>query len=77
MTDEVVDAHPHRRLQQPFLPIDQPEPLLLIQITDRLGQRIDMTRRDVTTRQSPLEQHEQITRLGTQPAQPTLPADNP
>ena len=44
VTHEVIDTHPHRRLQQALLPIDQPEPLLVIQITDRLGQRIDMTR---------------------------------
>ena len=70
VTHEVVDTHPHRRLQQPLLTIDQPESLLVVQITDRHRQRIDVAGRTSPRGQGTLEQHEQIARLGPQPAQP-------
>ena len=77
VTHEVVDAHPHRRLEQPLLSVDEPEPLVVVQVTDRHRQRIDMPGRDVATRQGTFEQHEQVAGLGPQPAHPALRADNP
>ena len=70
MTHEVVDAHPHRRLQQPLLSIDEPETLLVVQVTDRHRQRIDMTR----PRPRHVSRHVRTTRTGRTPRPATGPA---